>query len=116
MPSMEFQTEYTYDNSPGINLPIELELGQRRVSLDAKIDTGADVCLFERNYGEQLGLDIESGERKELQTLNGSFVVFGHEVSLRVLGLEFHLIAYFPQDLNIRRSILGRQGWLNKIR
>ena len=116
MPSIEFRAEYKYGDSPGINIPIELGYGVTWIVVEAKIDTGADVCLFERDYGEQIGLDIEAGERKELLTLNGAFIVFGHEVSLRALGSEFHLVAYFPRDPNIRKSILGRQGWLNKVR
>lgn len=72
----------------------------KQVRLEAKIDTGAEFCLFERGYGEMLGIGIQDGNRQELRTVNGTFVAYGHEVSLTVLG----------------RTLLGRQGWLPRVR
>jgi hypothetical protein len=118
MHSVEFQARHNYSNEPlGITIPIELSYRGNDVRLAAKIDTGAEFCLFQRGYGEMLGIDVEAGERKELRTANGgSFTVFGHEVSLRVLGFDFSLVAYFPMEPAISRSVLGRQGWLLRVR
>jgi hypothetical protein len=117
MHSIGFQAQYNYGNEPfGITVPIELGYGRNRVRLTAKIDTGAEFCLFQREFGEALGIDVETGERKELRTANSTFVAFGHEVSLRVLGFDFSLVAYFPLDSRIHRSLLGRQGWLLQVR
>jgi hypothetical protein len=117
MHRLEFEARHRYDNKPsGITVPVDLGYGGKRVRLDAKVDTGAEYCLFARGYGEILGIDIEKGERLELRTVNSSLVVYGHEVSLSVLGLDFQLIAYFPEDATIRRSLLGRRGWLLQIR
>jgi hypothetical protein len=63
-----------------------------------------------------LGIDVEAGDRRELRTVNSSLVVYGHEVSLRVMGFDFQLVAYFPEDARVDRSLLGRQGWLSKVR
>ncbi|MEO7652359.1 MAG: hypothetical protein ABIZ80_17985 [Bryobacteraceae bacterium] len=117
MQSIGFHAQYCYSNSSsGITVPIELGYSSKKVSLSAKIDTGAEFCLFERGYGEALGIDIEAGKRMELGTLSGSLIAFGHEVSLRVLEFDFSLVAYFPMDAHIRRSLLGRQGWLLGVR
>ena len=35
--------------------------GDHKVELIAKLDTGAAYRIFERRYGEELGLDVESG-------------------------------------------------------
>ncbi len=43
-------------------------------------------------------------------------VAYGHEIDLVVMGLEFHLMAYFYEAPEIRRSLLGRGGWLQQIR
>jgi hypothetical protein len=117
MHSIGFQAQYNYSNEAlGITVPIELGYGLNSVRLTAKIDTGAEFCLFQRGFGEALGIDVEAGERKELRTANSTFVAFGHEVSLRVLGLDFSLVAYFPLDSGIHGSLLGRQGWLLQVR
>jgi len=47
----------------GISLNVELRLGKLSTVFEAKIDTGSTFCVFERNYGEKLSLDIEAGER-----------------------------------------------------
>jgi hypothetical protein len=74
-----FQKALRYDtNSRGINVPIELASGANRVRLNAGLDTGAEFCLFRREYGEMLGLAIESGERRSLGTLTGPLVAYGH--------------------------------------
>jgi len=117
MHSIEFQAQHDCSSEPlGITVPIELGYGPNRVKLTAKVDTGAEFCLFQRGFGEALGIEVEAGERKELHTANSTFVAFGHEVSLRVLGFDFSLVAYFPQYSSIRRSLLGRQGWLLQVR
>jgi hypothetical protein len=117
MHSIQFQARHDYSKTRGgITVPIELGYGLEWIRLDAKIDTGAEFCLFERGYGEALGINIEVGDEKRLSTLSGAIVAFGHEVSLRVLGLEFPLVAFFPQDASIHRSLLGRQGWLRQVR
>jgi hypothetical protein len=117
MHNIAFQKAHRYDaKSHGISLPIELANGTNRVRFDTKLDTGAEFCLFKREYGEMLGLAIESGERRTLSTLTGTLVAYGHEVSLRVLGLDFELVAYFYESPDFRRSVLGRTGWLPTTR
>ena len=72
-------------------------------------------CIFARPYGEQLGFDIETGLRQLFGTATGTFVVYGHEVSLSVGELEFDTLAFFPADEEITRNVLGRFGWLDRV-
>jgi hypothetical protein len=81
MHTIGFQALHKYASAvPGVTVPIELSYGGNSVRLTAKIDTGTEFCLFQRGYGESLGIDVEAGERKELRTVNSTLVVFGHEV------------------------------------
>ena len=71
-----FRHSYTYPDDarqPGITVPIKLHANNRFVSLVAKVDTGADYCLFERDLGERLGLDVESGPKRSFRTMSGRF-------------------------------------------
>jgi hypothetical protein len=54
----------------------------KSVELVAKIDTGASHCLFERHYGEQLGLEIETGIAQKFSTATGTFLAYGHNLTL----------------------------------
>ena len=113
---LAFTKFHRYDSSlDGIQIKAVLRSGAVTVDCDAKLDTGAAGCLFARELGESLGLDIESGYRRNFGTLTGSFVAFGHEVVLETLGLAFDTMVYFPQEYDIRRNLLGRQGWLQLV-
>jgi hypothetical protein len=86
------------------------------VRLLAKLDTGAACCIFQRVYGEQLGLNIEAGESKSFGTATGQFQAYGHEVTIACFDWELHSVVFFPAALEIHRNVLGREGWLQKFR
>jgi hypothetical protein len=100
----------------GITIEVNLRLGEETVLTQAKVDTGAQVCLFQREIGERLGLEIESGHFLLLDTLAGSLTAYGHEVKLYTLGLEFDSVIYFTANHGMKRNLLGREGWLQKVR
>ena len=114
---LTFETSHLYDPAaPGITVPVELQVGDRQLRVpDAKLDTGATYCIFKREYGELLGLHIESGERREFGTAQGPFIGFGHQVSLSALGFELNATVFFA-DFQYPRNVLGRYGWLQQMR
>ena len=100
----------------GITIPAVLKNGRNKIELLAKIDTGASDCLFERAYGEALGLQVEEGARRTYSTANSRFEAYGHEIAVEVLGAQTTATVYFFKDSNIERNVLGRRGWLDRIR
>ena len=86
------------------------------MELLAKLDTGAEYCIFERKYGEMLGLDVESGRLQRFRTVAGSFAAYEHEVTIQTLGVEFPAIVFFAQDSTFTRNFLGRSGWPYRLR
>jgi hypothetical protein len=115
--SLIFQKLHYYDLSqPGITAPVVLTCGDKHTEFTAKVDTGASACIFARIYGEELGLDIERGVAQRINTVTGSFLTFGHRVTLSVLDIAFETTVYFAEDVNFTRNVLGRQGWLDHLR
>jgi hypothetical protein len=113
---LEFEKLYSYDvGAPGITLEVNLALKDQILTIPAKVDTGASCCIFARENCEQLGLHLEAGMRQVFGTATGTFVAYGHEVSLSVGDFEFDTIAFFPVDAEIRRNVLGRFGWLDRV-
>jgi len=100
----------------GINVPITLSIGGQTVGLIAKLDTGAANCNFERKYAEILGLEIESGPLQRFRTVAGSFAAYRHEVTMQTFGIEFSAAVFFAQDAAFSRNLLGRSGWLDRLR
>ncbi len=101
----------------GITIETALISGKHVSLFQAKLDPGAQVCLFQREIGEQLEIDIESGHPIRLGSLTGgSLTAFGHSVTLHTLGVEFDSVVYFAADYGLERNLLGREGWLQKVR
>lgn len=112
-----FYNKHSYDTTKtGITVPVELIHGSNIVQVDAKLDTGASFCIFERTYGEMLGLNIESGAPEIVSTANSTFQVFGHRLTVVALDFQFEAMIYFAADERVRRSVPGRRGFIDQIR
>jgi hypothetical protein len=106
----------TYDlGELGITVAVVLELKDQSASFDAKIDTDADHCIFERKFGEQLGLAIEKGVRQRFGTATGTFLAYDHEVGLQIADMKFDAMIFFAAEESFTRNVLGRFGWLDRV-
>jgi hypothetical protein len=63
-----------------------------------------------------LNLNIEAGEPKTFRTANGRIDTFGHIVTVETLDLNFESMVYFFADAAIKKNLLGRLGWLDRVR
>jgi predicted aspartyl protease len=117
MPSIEFSRTHSYlVAGDGISLPVFLSSGEERIKLLAHVDTGATHCLFERRHAELMNLDVEAGDPMAFRTATGRVEAFGHLVTIETLGLSFESVVYFFADERINKNLLGRLGWLDRIR
>ena len=93
MPRLEFSLRRSYaSGGEGISLPVVLKNAGECVEVLASVDTGASNCLFEREHADLLNLELD------------------------VLGLKFESVVYFFADERIGRNLLGRAGWLDRVR
>jgi hypothetical protein len=114
--TLTFELLYEYDTSTsGITIPVVLSLGQENTKTLANLDTGASLCIFKRDEGEALGLNIETGFRQVIRTATEPFLAYGHSVSLFALGFHFDVMVYFAAKYGLPRNVLGRRGWLDLI-
>lgn len=113
---LTFEQLVSYDLSKeGIFLEVALQLVEEKICFQAKIDTAASYCIFERKHGEALGLDIESGVEVQIGTATGSFIAYGHYLRLSVLSEEFDTMVYFAAPEEFNKNVLGRRGWLDLV-
>ena len=80
-----------------------------------QIRYGKHFCIFQRLYADLLEIEVEKGERESIRTAKGSFTAFGHEIVIQFSNLEWEAMVYFAQDESFPVSVLGRNGFLNKI-
>jgi len=112
-----FRSKHSYDTTKiGITIPVELSDGLKVVQITPKLDTGASFCIFERTYGEMLGLDVEGGTPALVSTANSTFQAFGHRLTMTALGFQFDVMVYFAADESVKRSVLGRRGFIDQLR
>ena len=114
---LDYAVKHIYDSRKvGITIKTTLRRDDLFVAVNAKIDTGAEFCLFGREYAEALNIEVETGYQQNLSTLAGNLSAFGHHVELETLGLKFDSLVYFAADYALNRNLLGRQGWLQLIK
>ena len=117
MYKLDYRSRYLYPRAQlGIEVPVELHLADLSVRLTAKIDTGATYCFFQREYAEALELNVEDGHYQLIKTVNGEFSAFGHTVEFTCIEHRTAAMVYFYADSQLKRNVLGRNGWLNQHR
>jgi hypothetical protein len=63
-----------------------------------------------------LNLEIEEGEPKMFWTATGHVEAFGHVVQIEFADLSVESTAHFFADERIHENLLGRTGWLDRLR
>ena len=117
MHRLEFTHFHDYSGGDeSVMMPVVLRSGARQVRMAASVDTGASFCLFGAEIAEALGLSLEGGIRTGFRTANSRFEAFGHELELSVLGVVTNTMVYFFADPMIDKNVLGRIGWLDRVR
>ncbi|MEW6209748.1 MAG: hypothetical protein AB1631_15400 [Acidobacteriota bacterium] len=58
-----------------------------------------------------LGLDLETGVRETIRTAAGSFIVYGHNLTLTVSDIEWDTVVYFAEPENFPVNVVGRVGF-----
>lgn len=113
---LDFEKLISYDNGEdGISLEAEIRYSETSVKVNAKIDTGATYSIFERRFGEKLGLDIESGMRQRFGAATGSFYAYGFRVTLVTAEIELDSMVFFAEDESFSKNVLGRITWLDNL-
>jgi len=117
MKQLAFTQAYLYPDSPeGITIPALLSYGGKTIAVNAKVDTGAEHCLFRYEHAEELGVPVEQGIPEVMDTLGGPLETFGHEITIQTCGLVFQSLVFFAKYPGLRPNLLGRQGWLRNLR
>lgn len=114
---LDFSDRIDYSKYDEITVEIFLSRSaSSHVAIDAKVDTGSKFCIFQPRYASLLGLVIEAGSIEKIRTAAGSFVAYGHEVTLTVSDLEWNAVVYFAEPENFPVNVVGRAGFLDHLK
>ena len=121
---MSAETSSNHHGGEGRDVPASLVRSRdqypgsgRRVGIGfTPFETRTDVISRLAVEADALGLDPANATLKRFRTANSSFEAFGHEVEISVLGVTTVSTVYFFADASINKNVLGRVGWLDRVR
>lgn len=79
-------------------VPISISYGGKTLRYAALIDSGADLCIFDAQIGEYLGIDLAAGTREKfggVQEKDGAEASL-QRVKLGIAGTEYETTLGFP--------------------
>ncbi len=103
-------------NDAGVTLPVIIAANGLTEAVTAAIDTGSTMCVFQREVAESLGLTVEDDIEDYVSAMGTIIRVYGHEATVTIGDLALDLFVYFPDYQSIPRNLLGRQGFLQRLR
>lgn len=97
-------------------IPVAVEHEGRVLFYEVLVDSGADLCIFDAEIGEALGIDVERGARQDVAGLTGvSEPYFMHEVTLRVGGHPHRTKVGFMSSMGrYGHGIVGQLGFFDR--
>ena len=96
-------------------IPIKLVSNDIIVDTLAYLDSGASVSLFRIDIANHMDIDIENGEKIQLEGISGKIIVYIHKLKIIVSDLEFILRIGFSEEYVASFNLLGRDNFFAKF-
>ncbi|MEK7497928.1 MAG: hypothetical protein AAB656_03345 [Patescibacteria group bacterium] len=98
------------------SVPVQISKGnQRSFIFQALVDSGSDRNLFPAKFGEQIGLDIRSGNKYHIEGIGKYRInVYTHIIGFHLYNINFQTEADFCYEQEI--PLLGRIGFFDKFK
>lgn len=102
-------------------IPIVLRNPKARLEFkyEGIVDSGADLCMFEAEIGELLGLEIETGERQPIAGIveGAKREYFLHDIEIDIGGWPRSIRAGFMRDISkVGHGFLGQKGFFDQVK
>lgn len=100
-------------------IEIKVKSGSDSLRYEVLVDSGADICIFNSEVGEALGVDVKQGKAREVFGVGGkASVYYLHKVKIGVGGWEYDIEADFMPDVAGRvmpYGIVGQKGFFENF-
>lgn len=102
-------------------IPIKLKNKNQEIGYLVLIDSGADICLFNAEIGEAIGIEIKKGKIKEVFGIGGkASFYYLHRVKIEVGGYEYEIDAGFMPSisgsLGMPYGVVGQNGFFEHFK
>ncbi len=82
----------------------------------ALIDSGATISVFKDEVAEQLGIEIEKGEKTYLGGVGGRIKGYIHKLKVEIGGKKFICPIVFSHEYLVSFNLLGRQEFFRRFK
>ena len=97
-------------------MPIKIIYKNKSVIYEVLIDSGADICIFDAEIADILGIQIETGTKQTVSGITGtSEFYYIHEVTLNIGGWKHKAKVGFLKNINKQGyGIVGQKGLFDR--
>lgn len=96
-------------------IPVKIIANGKEVNTPAIVDSGASISIFSGSVARQIGINIESGEKRIFQGASAKMVGYVHKVRMKIAGSEIECKVAFSDELGTSFNLLGREGVFTKF-
>lgn len=97
-------------------IPVKVKSEGTSINYEVLVDSGADLCIFDAEVGEALGIDIEKGKSELVGGIAGQTArYFIHPIELEVGGWSYEIDAGFLPRVagGFNYGVVGQTGFFN---
>ncbi len=111
---------FRYKNVQGVLrpiIPIKIQYRNRSVIYEVLVDSGADICMFDGEVGDALGIPFFDGRPGEVVGVTGVVKPYYiHPVTISVGGLTFEIEAGFLSNVSrFGYGVVGQRGFFDQF-
>lgn len=98
-------------------IPIEIIHKELSVPYEVLVDSGADICIFDAQIGDILGIDLLKGKEQKVAGLTGiAESYFIHPITIAVGGWKYNIEAGFLAHMgDFGYGVVGQKGFFDKF-
>lgn len=97
-------------------IQIEVSLNSISIPYEVLVDSGADICIFDEDVAQILGINIIKGIRHEVIGVTGiPQYYYLHRVDVIVGGIKYQTEVGFMKLSNQVFGIVGQRGFFSKF-
>ncbi|OGD70180.1 hypothetical protein A3I18_00935 [Candidatus Campbellbacteria bacterium RIFCSPLOWO2_02_FULL_35_11] len=102
-------------------IPIKLKNKNQEIGYEVLVDSGADMCIFDAEIAEIIGIEVKKGNPKEVMGVGGkSSLYYEHKVVIDVGGWSYEIIAGFMPNVTgtgniMPHGLVGQKGFFENF-
>lgn len=96
-------------------IKVSLIFGSQKATIEALIDSGANISIFGEEVAELLVIDIEKGRKIYLGGIGGRIMGYIHILRIETAGRLFSCPVVFSREFKVSFNLIGRKGFFDKF-